>query len=630
MWRALSLFVAFWFDTKVGVRRTYGIAFGGLLSAMVGVGGDAPARWNELGCGVPELTIETGEQTPEFSLEPFPFLVGEQPGSVSVGDTSHGYLIEGVPLRENEALAILPEQRKRGLRYGTAELIGTIDRAAKALHKETGTRLWVGNISKPQGGDIDWSVSHNAGRDADLAFCYTDHKGKPVDPPDLVPLSGDGMATNGLRFDAARTWMVVKALLTDPATQVQFLFIASGLEQMMLMHARAKREPAALLERAAQVMWQPSGSAAHHDHLHLRLYCSRHDVAGGCTNTGIVQPGARLYVGARLSAVARARAQLDFDDETARRAALDRLALLQAREHSAAVTAHLHDPSPQVRRAAALALARVGGHEQVPALLKLFLREEEPLVRIAIVQAVGALGGSEAGDFLSVAVGRPQHDPARVLATFDAAAMLRGPALVPFVADAGEMIAHEILPIEELVLNEDTDERIVQLAALDAASRSERLEPVPALIALLDDRNGTIRASAAHALSMITNMSYGDGWEGNGAELDTARSRWSLMWRRAKKHVRDGWVLTGFNAAGYRVPRLDPTNAWELVRAVGGRDHVSYNAQRVLARMFDRDVTTTSWTKGEACRHWLSWLNARRASYGLLEPPDITRGACHR
>ena len=97
-----------------------------------------------------------------------------------------------------------------------------------------------------------------------------------------------------------------------------------------------------------------------------------------------------------------------------------------------------------------------------------------------------------------------------------------------------------------------------------------------------------------------------------------------------KNSIRDGWVLSGFNAAGYRVPRMAPAHAWELVRAVAGRDHVSYNAQRVLARMFGHGGTTTSWSKGEACRHWLNFIDDHREGYGIEAPPDRTRAACMR
>jgi hypothetical protein len=84
----------------------------------------------------------------------------------------------------------------------------------------------------------------------------------------------------------------------------------------------------------------------------------------------------------------------------------------------------------------------------------------------------------------------------------------------------------------------------------------------------------------------------------------------------------------GFSMSGYRVPRIDPAHGWELVRAIAGRDHLSYNAQRTLARLF-RGAATTSWSKAEACRYWLGFIDGRREGYGLDEPPDRTRGACY-
>src|SRR5687768_14894673 len=112
----------------------------------------------------------------------FPHLPGDPPGkSISVGDTSHGYLVHGVRLEESDALGILPAVRNREVRYGTEELVGLLGHAAQVLHAETGTRMWVGNLSHRGGGDIPFSVSHNSGRDADVAFAYLDGQGEPHD-----------------------------------------------------------------------------------------------------------------------------------------------------------------------------------------------------------------------------------------------------------------------------------------------------------------------------------------------------------------------------------------------------------------------------------------------------------------
>jgi hypothetical protein len=177
---------------------------------------------------VSRLELQAPAGARSSSLE-FPFLLGEIEGSsVSIGDTSHGRLVNGVELVESDALRILPEHRTRDLRYGTAPLIALLTHASRALGSATRTTLWLGNIGRKEGGDIEWSVSHNAGRDADVAFCYRDARnGKPVDPPGLVRLDEDGLSHDRrLAFDAARTWLVVRAMLEFEGASVQYLFIS--------------------------------------------------------------------------------------------------------------------------------------------------------------------------------------------------------------------------------------------------------------------------------------------------------------------------------------------------------------------------------------------------------------------
>src|SRR5690606_15018228 len=121
------------------------------------------------------------------------------------------------------------------------------------------------------GGDIEWSVSHNSGRDADIAFCYRDAAGKPVDPPNLVPLDREGFSKDRkLRFDPTRTWLVVRSMLESEAASVQYLFISHSLKVQLLAAARRQGAPATLNERANVILRQPGGSHPHDDHLHLR------------------------------------------------------------------------------------------------------------------------------------------------------------------------------------------------------------------------------------------------------------------------------------------------------------------------------------------------------------------------
>jgi HEAT repeat protein/murein endopeptidase len=613
-------------------------AFGIVVAAgLVSAPGHAQERAVQRGLlpafHVPTVHLEVSPPADGGFEEPyFPFMPGEDPrSSLSVGDTSHGFLVNAVPIDESAALGILPVQKKRDLAYGSRELVAMLDHAARALHQATQTRLWLGNVARRGGGDIEWSVSHNSGRDADIAFAYTNRKGEPVDPPDLVPLNGEGLAKHhDLRFDAARTWIIIKALLTFEGAQVQYLFLSNSLKNLVLAQAAKAREPAWLIERAAAVVRQPGGSAPHHDHLHLRIYCTERDIEAGCQNTGVIHPWAKLYEAARDRAAKRFAALLSDEGTMPRRRAIERLALLDARDQAGAIATHLDDEDATVRGAAARALARIGSEAEVAALVHRFEHETDVEAALAIIQAVGAIGGKTAGGFLASAVGRPSLDPRVRWSTLDAAATVRGPALFGLLPEAA-IAASELARDHGLVLPglERSEGLVLRLAAIEAASRSERLEPVEPLIELLTDRDPRVRVQAAEALRMITNLTYHVAWDAaSAATRSAAVDRWRAAFSQTKKAPRRAWLALGFTAAGYRVPELRQKHAWELVRAVAGADHNSYNAQRALMELFDHHPPSLSWSKGEACRHWLRFIEGRRASYSLERPPDKVLRIC--
>jgi murein endopeptidase/HEAT repeat protein len=567
------------------------------------------AARSALGAAWPGATDEAA--TPAVKGErpfAFPYLPDElQTVSRSIGDTSDGRLVAAVAVVESEALGILPIQRKRDLRYGTREIVDLITRAARQLHAATGTRLWLGNVGDKHGGDIRYSVSHNSGRDADIALCYQDAKGRPANPPDLVPVAGSGRAVaHALFFDVARTWIVVKALLDHPSTQVQYLFVSHSLREKLMRHARLKRETAKLLDRAMVVLRQPYGSAAHNDHLHLRIYCSQRDVISGCVNTGVEHGWTNTHRAAKRRFAEHAAQQLDNTVPTVRRQAVERLALLQAKRHAKTVTARLGDEVSTVREAAAVALAQLDAQTSIAALATRYDIEPRPEVRIAIAHTVSALGGDQAGRFLARAVGEPTS---------------RRAALPPAISP---------LPLAALVASlpvfapEDTpsEVQVVQLAAIEAAGRSERIEPVSRLVALLDDDRAMIRAAAAGALRKLTNLSYGVNWRhADKVGLDRGRGRWRAALARSARAPRAAWLTTGFRAAGYRVRELRPHDAWELARAIGGHDRLSYNAQRSLMRIFKHRPRSLSWPKHDACAYWHRWLKRRRRRLALPPVP---------
>jgi penicillin-insensitive murein endopeptidase len=224
--------------------------------------------------------------------------------SVSLGAFNEGALRRGAHLPEKgEGFLVPPLWAVRDSRWGTDELIGGLTRAARRVAREyPGGVLGIGDLSLAGGGPNVLHRSHHNGRDADLIFYATDERGKPVPPVDSMPRypTLDGRAyeprpqEHGVVFgpfsprwfDVRRNWALVRALLTDPHMEIQYLFIHQRLRDRLLAWAAEQCEDPALIERAAELLRRPGDSAPHDDHLHVRIYCAADDRALGCNDRG--------------------------------------------------------------------------------------------------------------------------------------------------------------------------------------------------------------------------------------------------------------------------------------------------------------------------------------------------------
>ena len=220
--------------------------------------------------------------------------------SVSWGRVNAGVLVGAVALpTRGDGYRVPPEWAVRQSAWGTEELVGLIVRAARRVDREApGGLLEVGDLSSRRGGASQRHRSHQTGRDADLFLYVLDEADRPLSASAMHRFGDDGwtrredergrkLAQPRLRVDLARTWLLVRALLEDPAVDVQFLFLSAGLERVLLGHAATVGAPADLLARAAAVVHQPGGAALpHDDHLHLRVFCAAGDRAMGCEDIG--------------------------------------------------------------------------------------------------------------------------------------------------------------------------------------------------------------------------------------------------------------------------------------------------------------------------------------------------------
>jgi penicillin-insensitive murein DD-endopeptidase len=224
--------------------------------------------------------------------------------SVSVGTHAGGRLIRGVVLpTEGTGYRVPGPWQARGRQYGTEEMV----RWLTAAFRDVSARLphsvaSLGDISGLGGGQSREHKSHGSGRDVDIFFYATDLNGQPYLPTRaMLRFAADGSAKAWsppvrdqritdpipvVRFDARRNWALVRALLTDPTVEVQWIFIHRALSELMLREGLAPDDDPALVARAAALFHQPSDAQAHDDHMHVRVFCAPNDRVLGCVDRG--------------------------------------------------------------------------------------------------------------------------------------------------------------------------------------------------------------------------------------------------------------------------------------------------------------------------------------------------------
>jgi penicillin-insensitive murein endopeptidase len=215
--------------------------------------------------------------------------------SIAHGRSNRGVLVEPARIADRgPGYFAPPTWQQRRFRYGTRELVELVIGSARQVTAAfPGAQLGVADLSPPGGGPSPQHNSHQSGRDVDLLLFLTNGAGKAVRSDEMRRLGADGRSRNNQRyvapprrFDVARNWQLVKALATSPTAQVQYLFLYEPLSLLLLDHAREIGEAPSLVERARGLLTQPSDSAPHDDHLHVRIYCPKDDLPYGCVDTG--------------------------------------------------------------------------------------------------------------------------------------------------------------------------------------------------------------------------------------------------------------------------------------------------------------------------------------------------------
>jgi penicillin-insensitive murein endopeptidase len=213
----------------------------------------------------------------------------------SVGLPYHGVLTEPVelPIRGTGFQRYRPYGERN---YGTHALVTAISRAASRVQSEAADSppLVVGDLSAKWGGKVSGHASHRTGRDVDLLFYATTLAGTPIRSPGFIHFGADTLARtaegNYVALDIRRQWLLVRALLEDPAIDVLWMFVSRDVEAYLIAHARSLGEPLDLVLKAERVLHQPRDSANHDDHIHLRIGCTEAERVAGCSAGGPAWP----------------------------------------------------------------------------------------------------------------------------------------------------------------------------------------------------------------------------------------------------------------------------------------------------------------------------------------------------
>lgn len=183
-------------------------------------------------------------------------------GSISVGFTDAGRLINGVRMPEGDAWVVVTPDFAWGAQE-TVDFIATAAREVRAKFPNA-PLLRVNHIGGKDGGHLSPHKSHQSGRDVDLGLFY-----------------GDGSEHYGARYperliDPAPNWELVKALIIN--TDVQFILLDRRVQAVLYSHALSLGEDPAWLAKVFGTMVKHA--RRHRDHFHVRFYAGRSQELG--------------------------------------------------------------------------------------------------------------------------------------------------------------------------------------------------------------------------------------------------------------------------------------------------------------------------------------------------------------
>ena len=505
----------------------------------------------------------------------------EKSTSFSIGDTRDGYMVNGQNLPMPSLLVRqLPVQYERGLTYASGDMIELFVDTGRAMEKQyPDTIMYIGNMSAREGGDIPYSVSHNSGRDADIAFYLKDAHGNFAHPQNLHKINRRFQTRepgSSYTFDLEKNTTLIEHLLTHPKVHVQFIFLAKHLRTAIQRELVKRGSSPELLERFEMSV---QNQAAHDDHFHVRIYCSNTDICAGCIDKSVIHPWHEDPLPKREQCIQRYASQLKKNktEPIQKAVALQRLALLDAAPaHKNLIIKHLSHADADVRKAAAMAGQSLDASIS-KALITQLGKESDLSVRLAMIQTLAKFDKdstrqtfiAELGRWATRTEGSSSDEIAQTIFHY----MIRHPH---------ESYAQPLL----------------------TTLHAFHTEPkVDSTLSALGD--------AVQALSVVINVEIA------APTLEESIHNAQIWLDQNQGKTRQQWLISGFKNAGFNVTTLENADIPVLLDAIDGPLPVSFNAQLLLKKLSRLKQDSLSWPIEDARWHYTRYFKRRAKKFRI-------------
>jgi penicillin-insensitive murein endopeptidase len=205
----------------------------------------------------PQALLQLSDEELLSQLEADP----ESLGSMSMGRPNLGALIGGVQMTDTERYTV----EAPAAAWGTSETVAYLKLAIDRVHDQFADTLplFIGHLSRQEGGRLSPHKSHQSGRDVDISYYYVPKKHQWY------------QRAHARTLDLPRSWAFVRALVAS--TDVQWIFINSSVQKLLKKHALSIGENAEWLDTVFQYRSRnPNPIVRHargHDtHIHIRFY----------------------------------------------------------------------------------------------------------------------------------------------------------------------------------------------------------------------------------------------------------------------------------------------------------------------------------------------------------------------